>query len=94
MTYTIYSKMLAYLEELKQEYGDKTPKGFTFVTVHKHDCKCEQCLRWWVCLGPIDRDGDWDFGPFTRQEFEAGGGVVPFDTTAALYAHYEGWALR
>jgi len=91
MTYAIYAKKIEYLEQIAKVYGAKS--YLVFASVHKHDCKCETCLKWWVCLGPIDRDGVWNFGPFTRQEFEDGGGVVPFDTPAALYAHYEGWAI-
>lgn len=83
----IYYHIVTYLEQLAKTCGNKS--FLVHVLVHKGDCKCERCLTWWVCLGPLDRDGLWYFGPFTRQEFEDGGGVVAFDTPSELYMYHE-----
>lgn len=45
---------------------------------HPYTCRCNLCLRGWVLVGPEDLgDGEWGFGPFTREEFLAAGGEIP-----------------
>ncbi len=46
-------------------------------TSHPVLCKCEKCLQFWVELVPDDTGSGWSFGPFTEEEFKAGGGNVP-----------------
>ena len=52
-------------------------EGFMAASDHAYSCKCDDCLKWWLTVGPEDAGGGWSFGPFTQAEFEAAGGVVP-----------------
>lgn len=43
-------------------------------TQHSGDCRCEMCLEWWRLCGEDDgKPGN--FGPFTKEEIEAAGGL-------------------
>ncbi len=37
---------------------------------HVYNCRCQQCRRWWVLMGPNGGDPG-DYGPFTRDEVVA-----------------------
>ena len=44
---------------------------------HNYHCRCNDCLRWWLSVGPEDTGSDWSFGPFSVGEIVKAGGVVP-----------------
>ena len=48
-----------------------------FGSDHPYTCKCKICLGWWLMVGPEETETGWNVGPFTREEFEAAGGVWP-----------------
>lgn len=50
---------------------------FMEASYHAYHCKCAICLQWWVRVGPEDTGSGWSFGPFSRGEYVAAGGVVP-----------------
>lgn len=57
---------------------------------HPYSCRCAQCLQYWVGVGPEEEGPDeWGFGPFTREEFEAAGGIVPALPPCEYYAEVE-----
>lgn len=52
-------------------------KEFMEATSHPGHCRCDICLKWWVQMGPDEGpDGEPTFGPFSREEYLAAGGVI------------------
>ena len=66
-------------ESLLRKLVDNDPYLQALLVGSNHDyhCRCDACLRWWCSVWPEDTGDDWSFGPFSVDEIEGAGGVVP-----------------
>lgn len=72
------SKALTPLQQrVASMFKDLVSVDFMEASNHSGSCKCQKCLQWWVQMGPEETSYGWSFGPFSKEEFTAAGGVVP-----------------
>lgn len=50
-------------------------KNYSIAMGHKHNCKCDFCLQWWIRIGIQGNAANRIHSPFTEEELQVGKGI-------------------